>query len=77
MNGIEKRATVRELAELYKQEFGASALSAAQLASHLGLHPQTVRRLIDAGKLPGHKINGHCVCPVTSLAIWEVNGAKV
>ena len=77
MNSVEKRAAVRELSELYKQEFGASALSASQLAQHLGMNVVTVRRLVECGRLPGHKINGHCVIPVTALSMWEVNGANV
>lgn len=45
-------------------------LSATDVADRLGVHPDTVRRMWEAGALPYTQVNGRRVTPAGALEKW-------
>ena len=45
-------------------------LSIPQVADHLAVHPKTVRRLIEDGRLPSYRVRGQVRISVSDLAAY-------
>jgi len=51
-----------------------SDLSPEDVASEIGMHPETIRRLLLAGEMPGYKAGRHWRMTRGALDAWKAAG---